>query len=467
LKANVQKEIVDRRFQRIRELPFDSDRKRMSVVVKSEKGEIYLFTKGAPDIVLSLCSQIEQNGMTRQLHAKDEKDILTTNEDFGREALRVLAFAYKKISVADLEQSDLEHDLTFLGMMGMIDPPRPEAIEAVKKCFSSGIRPVMITGDHKATAWAVAKELHMITNQNKIVTGEELDAMGESELNRCVDEVAVYARVTPRHKLKIVRALKRQGHVVAMTGDGVNDAPAVKEADIGIAMGMTGTDVTKEASSMILLDDNFASIVEAVEEGRIIYDNIKKFVRYLLSCNVGEVFTMVLTSALGMPLPLLPIQILWMNLVTDGLPAMALGMDPPEKDVMMRKPRKKNESIFSEGLWGKIVYRGLFISISTVIAFILTNIYTSGNLTASRTASFSTLVISQLIFVFECRTDKHRIWEQNPLSNIYLTLSVIASAIMLLMVIYVPVLQPIFHTTPPDSCIWMLIIGLAGLSAII
>ncbi len=467
LKANVQKEIVDRRFQRIKELPFDSDRKRMSVVVKSQKGEIYLFTKGAPDVVLSLCSQIEQNGMTRQLYAKDEKDILTANEDFGREALRVLAFAYKRISIGDLEQSDLEHDLTFLGMMGMIDPPRPEAIEAVKKCFSSGIRPIMITGDHKATAWAVAKELHMITNQNRIITGEELDAMSESELNRCIDEVAVYARVTPRHKLKIVRALKRQGHVVAMTGDGVNDAPAVKEADIGIAMGITGSDVTKEASCMILMDDNFASIVAAVEEGRIIYDNIKKFIRYLLSCNVGEVFTMVLTSALGLPLPLLPIQVLWMNLVTDGLPAMALGMDPPEKDVMMRKPRKKNESIFSEGLWGKIAYRGLFISISTVIVFILTNIYTSGDLTASRTASFSTLVISQLIFVFECRTDKHKIWEQNPFLNIYLTLSVIASATMLLMVIYVPVLQPVFHTTPPDGCIWMLIIGLAGLSAII
>jgi Ca2+-transporting ATPase len=466
LKVNIQKEIVDKKFQRIRELPFDSNRKRMSVIVKSDKGDIYLFTKGAPDVILSRCSQVEENGVIKQLFSANKKHILAVNEDFGREALRVLAFAHKKLSISDLEQSDIENGMTFLGMMAMIDPPRPEALEAVKKCFLSGIRSVMITGDHKATAWAVANELGLLKGNKRIITGDELDEMSDNELNKCVDEVAIYARVTPLHKLKIVRALKRRGHIVAMTGDGVNDAPAVKEADIGIAMGKTGTDVTKEASSMILMDDNFASIVNAVEEGRIIYDNIRKFVRYLLSCNVGEIFTMAITAALGMSPPLLPIQILWMNLVTDGLPAMALGMDSPERDVMMRKPRKKNESIFSDGLWGKILHRGLFISVATVITFIITGIYTSGNLTASRTAAFSTLVISQLIFVFECRTGRHKIWEQNPFSNIYLTLSVIVSAAMHLAVIYVPKLQFIFHTTPPDGQIWLLIIGLAGLSAL-
>lgn len=467
LKGGVQKENVDSTYRRIREIPFDSNRKRMSVVVKNHRGEIFLFSKGAPDVVLSLCTQIEKDGQVRQLFKKDEDEILTINEDMGREALRVLAFAYKKLTIQEMNDKDPEHGLVFLGLMGMIDPPRPEAIEAVQKCFSAGIRPVMITGDHKATAWAVARELKMITKDSKILTGRELDDMSESEFTKCVDDVAVYARVTPRHKLKIVKALKKKGHVVAMTGDGVNDAPAVKEADIGVSMGISGTDVTKEASSMILLDDNFASIVAAVEEGRIIYDNIRKFIRYLLSCNIGEVLTMIWTSALGLPLPLLPIQILWMNLVTDGLPAMALGMDPPERDVMNRKPRSKGENVFSGGLAKRIIYRGVLISVATVAAFILTGLYSKGDLILSRTVSFSTLVMAQLIFVFECRTERRGIWEQNPFSNIYLTLAALLSAGMLLMVIYVPFFQPIFHTIPPDRNLWMLIVALAGLSAVV
>jgi len=467
LKAGIDKENIDTNYRRIREIPFDSDRKRMSVVVKNRRGENFLFLKGAPDVVLSLCDRMERGGQVRELYKKDGDEILKVNEDMGRNALRVLAFAYKKLSIQQMQEQDPEHDLVFIGLMGMIDPPRPEAIEAVQKCFSAGIRPVMITGDHKATAWAVARELKMMTKNSKVLTGRELDQMTEAEFAKCVEDVAVYARVTPRHKLKIVKALKKQGHVVAMTGDGVNDAPAVKEADIGVSMGISGTDVTKEASSMILMDDNFASIVAAVEEGRIIYDNIRKFIRYLLSCNVGEVLTMIWTSALGMPLPLLPIQILWMNLVTDGLPAMALGVDPPEKDVMDRKPRGKGENVFSGGLAKRIIYRGLFISIATVSAFTFTGLYAGGDLTLSRTAAFATLVLAQLIFVFECRTEGRGVWRQNPFSNIYLTLAVLLSAGMLLMAIYVPFFQPIFHTIPPDRNIWMLIIALAGLSALI
>lgn len=466
LKGGVQKETVDSAYQRIKEIPFDSDRKRMSVQVKNRRGEIFIFTKGAPDIVLSLCTRIEKNGQVQELYQQDKKKILAINEDMGREALRVLAFAYKRLTINEMDEKNPEHDLIFVGLMGMIDPPRFEAVEAVQKCFSAGIRPVMITGDHKATAWAVAKELHMLKKDSKILTGEELDEMSEQEFEKCVDDVAVYARVTPRHKLKIVRALKKKGHVVAMTGDGVNDAPAVKEADIGVSMGLSGTDVTKEASSMILMDDNFASIVAAIEEGRIIYDNIRKFIRYLLSCNIGEVLTMIWTSALGLPLPLLPIQILWMNLVTDGLPAMALGVDPPERDVMSRKPRGRSENIFSGGLGKRIIYRGILISIATLAAFMLTGLYSSGDLVRSRTAAFCTLVLAQLIFVFECRTERHGIWEQNPFSNIYLTLAVIVSVGMLLMVIYVPFFQPIFHTVVPDKNIWLLIIALAGLSAV-
>lgn len=467
LKANIKKEAIDANFVRLKEIPFDSDRKRMSVIVQTKKGELFLFTKGAPDVILSLCTNIENKGQIRAITKNDEKEILNANDDMGREALRVLGFAYKKLSINQLEDLDPERDLTFLGMMGIIDPPRPEAVVAIKKCFTAGIRPVMITGDHKSTAWAVARELSMLTKNSKIITGHEIDSMSENEFFNQIDDIAVFARVTPRHKLKIVRTLKKKGHIVAMTGDGVNDAPAVKEADIGVSMGINGTDVTKEASSMILMDDNFASIVAAVEEGRIIYDNIRKFIRYLLSCNVGEILTMIWTSILGLPLPLLPIQILWVNLVTDGLPAMALGIDLPERDVMNRKPRGKNENVFSHGLGGKIIYRGVIISLVTFAAFIIVNFYSQSNLMMARTAAFATLVMSQLLFVFECRTEKTGIRWQNPFGNIHLTLSVIISTSMLFAVIYIPLFQPIFHTVPLDMNVLLLVLGLAGLGAVI
>jgi Ca2+-transporting ATPase len=467
LKAKVEKEDVDRNYARIKEIPFDSDRKRMSVIVKSRRGEIFLFTKGAPDVILSLCTNLEYKGETHPITKKDEKDILTFNEDMGRDALRVLGFAYKKLSITQLQDADPEKDLTFLGMMGLIDPPRPEAVLAIQKCFSSGIRPVMITGDHKSTAWAVARELGMLTKDSKIITGQDMDNMSENEFFKQIDDIAVFARVTPRHKLKIVRTLKKRGHIVAMTGDGVNDAPAVKEADIGVSMGISGTDVTKEASAMILTDDNFASIVAAVEEGRIIYDNIRKFIRYLLSCNVGEILTMIWTSVLGLPLPLLPIQILWVNLVTDGLPAMALGIDPPEKDVMNRRPRGKNENVFSQRLGRKIIYRGVIISLVTLAAFIIVNIYSQSNLKMARTAAFATLVMSQLLFVFECRTENTGVRWLNPFGNIHLTLSVILSTAMLFTVIYIPLFQPIFQTVPLNRYILTLVVSLAGLGAVI
>ncbi len=466
LKAKVEKEDIDEKYIRIKEIPFDSDRKRMSVVVRSKRGEIFLFTKGAPDIILSLCTNLEDRGELRSITKKDEKNILIANEDMGRQALRVLGFAYRKLSITELQDSNLERDLVFIGMMGIIDPPRPEAVLAIQKCFSSGIRPVMITGDHKSTAWAVAQELGMLTKDSKIITGQDMDNMNESEFFKQIDDIAVFARVTPRHKLKIVKTLKKKGHIVAMTGDGVNDAPAVKEADIGVAMGINGTDVTKEASAMILMDDNFASIVDAVEEGRIIYDNIRKFIRYLLSCNVGEILTMIWTSILGLQLPLLPIQILWVNLVTDGLPAMALGIDPPDRDVMNRKPRGKNENVFSQGLGNKIIYRGMIISLVTLAAFIIVNLYSQSNLEMARTAAFATLVMSQLLFVFECRTEKAGNCCQNPLGNIHLTLSVIVSTVMLFAVIYIPFFQPIFHTVPLNKNILILILGLAGLGAV-
>ncbi|SHM04717.1 Ca2+-transporting ATPase [Caldanaerovirga acetigignens] len=466
-KAGILKNDVERTYKRIREIPFDSERKRMSVVVKNQKGELFLFTKGAPDVILELCDDIEENGNIKKMTLSEKRKISQINEDMGREALRVLAFAYKKLtSTRDLNEN-IETGLIFLGLVGMIDPPRPEAASAVERCFAAGIKPVMITGDHRATAWAVAKDLNIISKGGRIITGQELDEMSESEFLKCIDDISVYARVTPKHKLRIVRSLKKKGHVVAMTGDGVNDAPAVKEADIGISMGKTGTDVTKEASAMILLDDNFASIVSAVEEGRIIYDNIRKFIRYLLSCNTGEVLTMVWSSLLGMPLPLLPIQVLWMNLITDGLPAIALGADPPDRDVMNRKPRKRQEGIFSGGMGRKIFYRGFLISLATMASYLISWYFGGSGIGFSRTVAFSTLVMSQLIFAFECREENATLLGKNPFSNLFLTMAVIISAAMLLGVVYVPSLQVIFHTVPLDGKMWLLILALSGLGAVL
>ncbi|MCF6095959.1 cation-translocating P-type ATPase [Thermovorax subterraneus] len=466
-KAGIFKNDVERTYKRIREIPFDSERKRMSVVVKNQKGELFLFTKGAVDVILELCDGIEESGNVKKMTLSEKRKISRINEDMGREALRVLALAYRKLDSPRELSENIETGLIFLGLMGMIDPPRPEAASAVERCFAAGIKPVMITGDHRATAWAVAKELNMMGKGGRIITGQELDEMSESEFLKCIDDISVYARVTPKHKLRIVRALKKKGHVVAMTGDGVNDAPAVKEADIGISMGKTGTDVTKEASAMILLDDNFASIVSAVEEGRIIYDNIRKFIRYLLSCNTGEVLTMVWSSLLGMPLPLLPIQVLWMNLITDGLPAIALGADPPERDVMNRKPRKRQEGIFSGGMGRKIFYRGFFISLATMASYLISWYYSGSGIDFSRTVAFSTLVMSQLIFAFECREENATLWGKNPFSNLFLTLAVIISAAMLLGVVYAPSLQVIFHTVPLDGKMWLLILALSGLGAVL
>jgi Ca2+-transporting ATPase len=335
-----------------------------------------------------------------------------------------------------------------------------EAKAAIEKCHLAGIRTVMITGDHRLTAQAIGQELNLIQAGDRILTGVEIDQMTVDELADIAEHVPVYARVAPHHKLNIVRALESKGHVVAMTGDGVNDAPAVKEADIGVAMGITGTDVTKEASSMILLDDNFATIVAAVEEGRAIYDNIRKFIRYLLSCNVGEVMTMFIASLLGLPLPLLPIQILWVNLATDGLPAMALGVDPADPDIMDRDPRGSDENIFSRGLSRVIVLRGLVISLITLTAFTFALRWYPGQLNIARTFAFTSLVVSQLIHVFECRSETHSIFRVGVFTNMYLIGAVVSSLMLLLAVIYIPSLQPIFRTVPLEPIQWAGIVGL-------
>lgn len=448
---------------RIYDIPFDSDRKMMSVIIR-EAGKDYCYVKGAPERLLNRCKYILIDGEVKILTSYYKDMISSSVESMSFNALRCIGSAYKDTGV--VKGDGLEKDLIFLGVAGIIDPPRKEVKDAVLKCRIAGIRPVMITGDHKNTAYAIGKELDICKEQSEVITGDELDKLNDKELSEKIGKTSIFARVSPNHKLRIVKAFKKKNYIVAMTGDGVNDAPAVKEADIGISMGISGTDVTKEASSMILLDDNFATIVAAVEEGRVIYDNIRKFIRYLLSCNLGEVLTMFLASLLYLETPLLPIQILFVNLVTDGLPAIALGVDPPDKDIMFQKPRPKNESIFARGLREKILIRGSLIGTCTVLAFLAGKYYGMG-LNACRTLALGTLILSQLIHVFECRSERHSIFEIKLFTNPYLVGAVLISITMLCSVMYIPFLQGIFHTVELNFGQWMIVIFFSGIIAFI
>ena len=459
-KAGVWREDFERKDKRVAEIPFESERKRMTTIYKNKEG-LKAYSKGAPDVVLGLCTQEMTKDGIVDLTPERRKEILEISDEMASHALRVLALGVKKVYENDTT-GDVENNLVFLGLTGMIDPPRPSAIKAIRICQAAGIKPVMITGDHKLTAQAVARELGILRGSNNIVvTGTELDQMTDEELDRYVMDISVFARVAPRDKLRIVRAYKANGQIVAMTGDGVNDAPAVKEADIGVAMGIAGTDVTKEASSMIILDDNFATIVAAVEEGRGIFDNIRKFIRYLLSCNLGEVLTMFLAALVALPLPLLPIQILWVNLVTDGLPAMALAVDKSEPDIMKRTPRKPDESIFAGGLARKILIRGTIIGLGTLLVFVIGLWYGVG-LLAARTMAFTTLVFSQLFHVFDCKSESRGIFEVGLFSNPLLIVAVVISASMQISVIYLPFFQSIFRTTALDLWQWGVILVVAG-----
>jgi len=356
---------------RLGEIPFDSTRKAMSVAVEDHLGKRWLFTKGAPDSLLLKCKFELYNGKLRRLNKDRCNAITEQNENYAARGLRVLGLAYREYN-GDVENENpemVENNLTFVGLVAMHDPPRPEVRDAVRMCQLAGIRVMMITGDHALTALAIAKAIGMTGSNGRTVIGSEIANLSQSQLRAAVLEVNVFARVSPEHKLNIVKALRDQGHVVAMTGDGINDAPALKEADIGVSMGQCGTEVAREASSLVLQDDNFATVVEAIREGRGIYDNIRKFIRYLLACNVGELLSVFLAMSVGLPLPLRPMQILWVNLVTDGLPAMALGVDTPDEQIMLRQPRLRDEGIFSRGLARKIGSRGVLIGISTALVF--------------------------------------------------------------------------------------------------
>ena len=464
-KAGYQKEELENRYPRLRELLFNSERKRMSTIHRTPEGKEILFSKGAPEQILARCNSFRSNSKVLPLSQSQKEKIIEQNNRLALEALRVLAVAYREIgpqereSIAQKDKLDvdkMESGLTFLGLIAMIDSPREEAIEAVKICRRAGIRPVMITGDYKLTAQVIAEQLDIYRPGDKIITGSELEKMSQEELEEVVMKTTIFARVSPRHKMRIVLALQKNDQVVAMTGDGVNDAPAIKKSDIGIAMGITGTDVTKEAADMVLVDDNFSSIVSAVEEGRKIYQNIRKFIQYLLSCNLGEILTIFVAILIGLPRPLLPIQILWVNLVTDGLPALALGLDPAERDVMRRPPRDPKEGIFSGKMGFNIFSQGLFIGLITLIAFYYG--YSKYSLDVGEAMAFGTLSFSQLWHSLNIRSNRFSIFRLGIFSNNYLVWAIMTSGLLQLAVMLVPFLQSVFQVVTLTPSQWVLLI---------
>ena len=451
-KAGLDGKGLTNKYPRVNEVPFSSERKMMSTVHKVGKN-IFVYSKGAPEVILSKCTKILRNSREIKLSEIHKEDILATVKQFASNGLRVLAVGYKQTKHS---HEDLEKDLVFVGLLGMIDPPRPEVKQAIKTCSEAGIRVVMITGDHKDTAVAIAKEIGLLQG-GKILTGEELEKITDEQLEKTIEDVEVYARVSPAHKSRIVKLLRKKGHIVAVTGDGVNDAPALKDAHIGVAMGIKGTDVAKEASEIVLSDDNFATIVKAVEEGRGIYDNTRKFIRYILSANFDEIFVIVAAILLGLPLPFLPIQILWINLLTDSLPALALGFDAKDKGIMKRRPRNPKEGIL-HGMLPFIVYAGILAAVVSLGLFIF-EMKTGGSVEKARTIVFTTAIIFELLFVFNCRSEKEPIWKVNPFSNKLLVLAVLLGLLLQIGIIYIPFFNVLFKTVPLELFDW-LIIGL-------
>ena len=446
-KAGIWKRKEEESYELVEELPFDSERKEMSIVRRAGQ-DLVAFTKGAPDLLLDDCRFILEDGEERPLTKADRDRIMKANDGYSNQALRVLALAYRNLDQEPHAYSaeEIEQDLTFAGLIAMIDPPRPEVRDALLKCRTSGIRTIMITGDHKNTAVAIARELGFYGDDSEALTGDEVDRLGDADLDASIERVAVYARVSPEHKLRAVRALRRRGEIAAMTGDGVNDAPAVKEADIGVAMGITGTDVTKEVSDMVITDDNFASIVAAVEEGRGIYDNIRKFIHFLLSCNLGEILVMFAAALIGTPVPLLPIQILWVNLVTDSLPALALGIDPVDPQIMNRPPRKPDEPLITKARGWLILAQGAFIALCTLASFAYVLLVEKEGIGRARTVALAVLTCSQLFHSLSCRSMNKSLFRLGVFSNSHLVLAGGVSFLLQLAIIYAPFLQPVFKT---------------------
>ncbi len=502
-KAELSKAALEEEFPRVREIPFTSERKRMTTVHKTPRGETYAYVKGAPETILERCTHILERSKEEKLTPVHMKKVLQANEQLAGNALRVLAMAYKRLpsAIEDYDDEAIESGLVFVGLEGMIDPPRQEAIQANKTCQKAGITTVMITGDHKLTAVAVAKEVGIFKEGNLVLTGNELDKLDDAEFEREVEKVSVYARVSPEHKLKIVNAWKKKGHIVAMTGDGVNDAPAVKASDVGVSMGITGTDVTKESSDLVLTDDNFATIVKAVEEGRVIYDNIRKYARFLIACNFDELLVIGSFALLGgvfgpelFPLPLLPAMILWINLVTDGAPAVALATDPPDVDVMDRPPRKPSEGIL-HGMGRFILLSFLLQSIGTILVFSLEyyvfpgtwmsdaavnwqtlaltdpmrEVYREIAYTEATTVAFIQAAMFELFVVWNCRSEKRSVWRmgKNALKNKFFVIAEIVAIVATLGITYIPITQQLFHLSALTPIDLAYVLGVAALGLVV
>ena len=456
------KKETEKIFQRINEIPFDSNRKMMTTIHRI--GNKYrIICKGAPDVLLDKCTkEVLEIGDSQDIKVKtlDKLKIKNENEQMAHKALRVIAVAFKDVTElpSKIDSSTIENNLTFVGLIGMIDPPREGVKEAVRTCKDAGIKTVMITGDHIATAKAIAKDLGILNNGEKAITGQELDKMTQEQLEKNIKEYSVFARVTPEHKVRIVKAWQRNGAVVAMTGDGVNDSPALKNANIGIAMGKNGTDVAKNAADIILTDDNFVTIVEAVKQGRNIYDNIKKAVHFLLSTNIGEIVTIFVGLILGLKSPLLAIQLLWINLVTDSLPAIALGLEKPEKDIMQRKPIDSKKGIFANGLWNKIILEGTMIGVLTLVAFSIGNKYYT--LEVARTMAFLSIGFLELIHSINVKNEKS-IFETGLFENKYLVGSFVLGIFVQAIVVVVPAFAKVFEVVPLSLTQWIITIAIS------
>lgn len=456
IKFNIFKDDLNKEHIRVNEIPFESDRKLMTTI-NSYNNTFRVFTKGAIDSLLSICNRILLNGEIHDLTSMKKEKILKTSNSMSDNALRVLAIAYKDIAGENIPIDKLEDELIFIGLMGMIDPPRLEVKDSIVLCKKAGIIPIMITGDHKNTAYAIAQELGIADNISQCMSGNEIDTYSNDEFNKIVNNYKVFARVSPEHKVKIVKGFKSHGNIVSMTGDGVNDAPSLKAADIGVAMGITGTDVAKGAADMILTDDNFKTIVNAVEEGRNIYNNIRKSIIFLLSCNLGEIVALFLAILFNFATPLLPIHILWVNLITDSFPALSLGIDPMDESVMEDKPRNPSESLFKGKMTIFLVINGLLIGILTLVAFKIGEHIYSNSLIHAQTMAFVVLSLSQLFFSLNMRSTKKSIFTLGVFTNKFLILSIVFGIIIQVMIISVPFLAKIFKVYSLSFGDWILV----------
>ena len=470
VKAQMNESVLRAQYPRVDELPFSSERKLMTTIHSTPKGRKIAYVKGAPEVIIKKCTHIIEDNTVNKFTADKKNEVLKNNESLASQAFRMLGMAYKDLpdNLQDFTEKIVENNLVFVGLEAMIDPPREEAAKAIAMCKQAGIRNVMITGDHKLTAIAIAKELGMMDDKHNIaLTGAELEKMSDEEYDKIVDDVVVYARVSPMHKLKIVEALKKKGEIVAMTGDGVNDAPALKRADIGVAMGITGTDVSKEAADIILADDNYATLVNAVERGRSIYDNIRKYIRFLLSCNFDELLVIGAWTIAGFPLPLLPIQILFINLVTDGPPAIALSVDPPEKDVMKRPPRNPRAGIF-HGMFVFMLVSFLVQSVGSSICFAY-GMFILNDYTKATTMTFLQVAFFELFVLWNCRSETKSVWRlgRDNLKNKSFVLSVVACFIFTLCLPYIPILSSAFHIVPLTITELGLVLSLSSLGLFI